>query len=398
MRTIIFIMLIFCLQATQVWAVRYYVDASVMNDTGNALTWATAKKNLYAVVPMLSEDDEVWVKWGIYKPIDTTSSFHITASNIAIYGGFSGTETSLDERPAVDPVSIKNRPINQRSILSGDFGGGNMDCASIITSGFDGTFDNYSILIDGFEIAHAKDDAIFNTGGSTDYGMHYQNLYFRDVAGAIHVQGNGHFIRHILCESLRPTTQWIFDNSYARSTWEDITINGDGITPLFGALTVDGFGSIVNVNSFHVNNVKLADYRSLFPIAFDGSAFINDLVVNGINVNSPSPGFLLFSGASMTVLNRVSVSNVNIIGTAAPFVVADSNCGGYTFDAMIVSTTNIMNSEFNNFIGMIGNAFEVISRSNQALSSINLLNTTLDSSCGTNNATTDINSPRGYYR
>ena len=345
-----------CLLSTQAWGARFYVDASKANDFGNGLSWSTAKKNLYEVLPLLNEEDEVWVKYGVYKPASSSSSFNVIASNIAIHGGFIGTENSITERPPVDPISIKTNPVNQRSVLSGYFGGGNNDCTNIITSGYGS---NYSMLIDGFEISHAKDDAIFHLSGNSDHGMHYQNLYFTDVAGAIHVQGNGHFIKHILCESMRPTTQWIFDSSYGRSTWEDITINGDGTTPMFNALTVDGYGSFVNVNGFYVNNVKLADSAALIAIGLDESAFITDLVINTVLVNNPTSGFIIYSMSSLINLSRSIITNVNIIGTPSPYIYIDST-SGFLFDSMVNSKLNISDTEFSNFTGMSGNAFDLL--------------------------------------
>jgi hypothetical protein len=63
---------------------------------------------------------QVWVAGGTYKPTTTTSraiSFTM-ANNVAVYGGFIGTETALGQRPAVNPAT--GTPAS--STLSGDIG------------------------------------------------------------------------------------------------------------------------------------------------------------------------------------------------------------------------------------------------------------------------------------
>jgi hypothetical protein len=84
----------------------FYADATRPNDTGDGLSWATAKKSLQAAIDIASCGDEIWVKAGVYKPTveadGTTDSprdfaFYIK-DGIRLYGGFAGTETSLDQR------------------------------------------------------------------------------------------------------------------------------------------------------------------------------------------------------------------------------------------------------------------------------------------------------------
>ncbi len=68
---------------------------------------------------------EVWVAAGLYKPTTGTSrtvSFSMH-NNVAIYGGFAGSETALSGRPTINPVTGQpSIGVPSSSTLSGDIG------------------------------------------------------------------------------------------------------------------------------------------------------------------------------------------------------------------------------------------------------------------------------------
>ena len=76
---------------------RYYVaiTGSAEND---GLSWATAKSDVQEAIDLASEwyGCEVWIAKGTYKH----GSAMTMKNNVAIYGGFAGTETSKDQRVA----------------------------------------------------------------------------------------------------------------------------------------------------------------------------------------------------------------------------------------------------------------------------------------------------------
>ncbi|MCE5314448.1 MAG: right-handed parallel beta-helix repeat-containing protein [Armatimonadota bacterium] len=73
-----------------------YVNAATGDDDNYGFTWATAKKSIYgATYQFVQSGDEIWVAAGQYSNI--VSGF-ISVPNVAIYGGFLGSETSLDQR------------------------------------------------------------------------------------------------------------------------------------------------------------------------------------------------------------------------------------------------------------------------------------------------------------
>ena len=77
---------------------RYYVSTtgSSLND---GLSWATAKSDVQDAIDLASQvygGAEVWIAKGTYKH----GSAMTMKNNVAIYGGFAGTETSKEERIA----------------------------------------------------------------------------------------------------------------------------------------------------------------------------------------------------------------------------------------------------------------------------------------------------------
>jgi len=83
-----------------------YVDADASTG-GDGQTWATAYKYLQDALAVAVVDNEIWIAEGIYKPDlnsvypdgtgERTATFQLI-NCVAIYGGFAGGESRLDER------------------------------------------------------------------------------------------------------------------------------------------------------------------------------------------------------------------------------------------------------------------------------------------------------------
>ena len=91
------------------------VDKDAAGPSHNGLTWTTAYTNVQEALAAATSGTEIWVAEGAYTPTggtDRTATFQLK-DDVAVYGGFGGTETARDERdPAAHIV-----------VLSGDLSG-----------------------------------------------------------------------------------------------------------------------------------------------------------------------------------------------------------------------------------------------------------------------------------
>jgi predicted outer membrane repeat protein/parallel beta-helix repeat protein len=133
----------------------------------NGTSWIDAYSDLQTALSAASSDDEIWVAAGTYKPTtgtDRTVSFALK-NGVAVYGGFSGTETSRNQR---DPAA-------NITILSGDLNGDDNDnildneptraenTYHVVTGG-NGT--NNTAVLDGFTITAGNANSFSEPNGS----------------------------------------------------------------------------------------------------------------------------------------------------------------------------------------------------------------------------------------
>ncbi len=99
-----------------------YVDLDATTGHNDGSSWSNAYIDMQTALDSATSKDTIWVAEGTYLPTqlvdgapaadNRNKSFHATGKNIAIYGGFSGTETTLDQRDWQ----------NHTTLFSGDLG------------------------------------------------------------------------------------------------------------------------------------------------------------------------------------------------------------------------------------------------------------------------------------
>ncbi|MEQ8766951.1 MAG: IPT/TIG domain-containing protein [Planctomycetota bacterium] len=125
-----------------------YVDAS-RGPGGDGASWSTAFTDLQSALAIVLPGDNVWIAAGTYRPGGPGSSRRVRfdlPDGVALYGGFSGGETSLDQRDTKTNVTV----------LSGDLNG---DDAPGFVNRTDNTFQvvvskdsNLGVRLDGLTI------------------------------------------------------------------------------------------------------------------------------------------------------------------------------------------------------------------------------------------------------
>ena len=101
-----------------------YFVSNQGDDSNDGLTWATAKATINAAIDCatVEDNDSIFVATGVYQPFTLYATFHV-------YGGFSGTENYLCQRPAltdssysiVDAQSVYDQAVRVRSYYLGDY-------------------------------------------------------------------------------------------------------------------------------------------------------------------------------------------------------------------------------------------------------------------------------------
>ncbi len=119
----------------------FRVAAAGTNPAATGLSWAQAFNSLQEGIDAAFQagGGEVWVKAGVYKPVDTgrTATFELKPG-VRLYGGFRGEETACAER----------NPKANRTILNGDIGspGNESDnCYHVLTGATDTRVDGFII-------------------------------------------------------------------------------------------------------------------------------------------------------------------------------------------------------------------------------------------------------------
>jgi hypothetical protein len=135
------------------------------NGTGNGTSWANAAGNLRTVLRNAPMGAQIWVAAGNYYPTQCTTctnadrqlSFEIP-SGVALYGGFAGTELTVNQRV------IENNP----SILNGDIDGSNDSTNNSRNLVYAHNVD-VNTIFDGFTLRNAY------ANGTQGYGERYNS-------------------------------------------------------------------------------------------------------------------------------------------------------------------------------------------------------------------------------
>ncbi len=290
------------------------------NATGNndGTSWANAYTNLQTAINAATASiNELWVAAGTYKPNGTarTSTFTLK-SNIKIYGGFNGSETTRAQR---------NTNLNLTR-LSGDISGNdNSTITATETTRQDNAYHVISLLgnirdayLDGFTISNGNANGPTLTSGTTSA------QYYHTRGGAIY---------------LFPYTP--FDAPSIKVQNCILENNSGSDTGVFANYFANGISNL----SFNVN-IENCVVRNNY------SGTNAQILINGAS------GFSWYGNA--TVTNTLFHNNTSGTGPSCLYLSASTASGGTALGI----NTQITNCTFSNNTGVNGNVIRTDNGSN----------------------------------
>lgn len=143
-----------------------------MGATGNGTSWTDASGDLAGILKNAAPGTQIWVAKGTYQPTSNTNrniSFQIL-DGVQLYGGFAGTETSLEERDITANPTILSGEIGQLGLADNSF--------NVVYFHNAGT----STLLDGFVITAGNANSDNNEEGTI--GRCGAGLYVNGENGA----------------------------------------------------------------------------------------------------------------------------------------------------------------------------------------------------------------------
>ncbi len=147
----------------------YFVKSDATG-ANSGTSWGDAYDDLQDALAMATTGDQIWVATGTYLPGTTdAATFHLT-SDVQLYGGFAGTESSIDERTIENNPTILSGDLNNDDVED-DFVTNRTDNATHIMF-IEGTVTTATI-IDGFifEGGHADDETLLDFIGQFGGGI-----------------------------------------------------------------------------------------------------------------------------------------------------------------------------------------------------------------------------------
>jgi len=141
--------------------------------TGTGTSWANASGNLKGILDAAAANTQIWVAAGTYKPTtgtDRNASF-VMKNDVAIYGGFAGTETQLNARNFTTNITILSGDLTNNDVVTGS--GASLNIANnsensinVIKNDFTtGPPLNTTAILNGFTVKGGYSDAYLDGSG-----------------------------------------------------------------------------------------------------------------------------------------------------------------------------------------------------------------------------------------
>ena len=292
---------------------RAYVN---QNATGNndGSSWSNAFTNLQSALKYSRYNlSEIWVAQGTYTPgVLKSHSFKVSLNNVALYGGFDGTETVLSERDIKGNVTK----------LSGDLNGDDTGVDYFNNTRSENSYhvvviDNAEdLVLDGFQINDGHADGTLSNAfaGGIWVGGHSENLIIRNCELNKNLGKTGGAIR----TDINANTVITFENVIF---YNNVSRYGSGIYFLMennrtANLNITNCLFYQNISDDRSTNEKGFTGSSIWARANGASSTLNTTITNCTFANNLDRGTTASSDRGTVALSRrtdnLSTHNVTI--------------------------------------------------------------------------------------
>ncbi len=292
--------------------------APTPNGAGDCSSWADAC-TLQTALSNAVSGDQIWVEMGVHKPGVTVSDTFALVNGVAIYGGFDGTETALEQRDWETNITVLSGDVDNNDLT--DPNGVVTNAANIVGRNAYQVVRNVTInastLLDGFILTGGQANGSYpnyDRGGgmyNKNSAPHLQNVIFSGNAAFV---GGGIFINN---ESSLTLVNVTFDSNFSEGFGGGIYNNGTlTLTQGIFRLNVSDSagGGMVNVTDSHatLTQVTFLDNSASGGGGGMANSTANIKMVDGAFIGnfSEAGGGMSNNASDPTLINVIFYDNI----------------------------------------------------------------------------------------
>ena len=231
-----------------------FVDSDAQG-SNNGSSWQDAFTDLQSAINASLAGDQIWIASGTYRPqiVNTPadSNFFVVNKPLEIYGGFAGTETSLNQR------DWESNP----SILSGDINGDDADDEYSLNKSDNTIHVLYisanDVVIDGLEVAYGKTRIGFDPNSP--------RLFHTFRGGGIHCPGVNIIIQNCkIRQNSAEQAGGIYAGFSSKILVKNCSFESNHANTFAGAMNIGNMNAEISYCKFESNKVDLGVGGAMF--------------------------------------------------------------------------------------------------------------------------------------